>query len=122
MRIFTYAWSWVSSGPDQWLYYLQPRAELLAIGVRPDMPLFSGKRIGDHLVGTAFVFSAHCPPTPYPVVGMLLSSDVTLEGPAPVVDSGSCVVVGYTRDHSNASLRFQYVMKPDQPPFVARGR
>lgn len=114
---------WVSSGPDQWLYYLQPRPELLAIGVRPDMPLFRGKRIGDRLVGTAYVFSAHCPPTPYPVVGILFSeTDVTLEGPTPVVDPGSCVVVGYSGDNPNASLRFQYVMTPDQPPFVARGR
>lgn len=37
---------WVSSGPDQWLYYLQPRPELLAIGVRPDTPLSKGRGLG----------------------------------------------------------------------------
>jgi hypothetical protein len=114
---------WVTSGEDRWLYYLEPRPELLAIGVEPDTPLFRGKRFGDRLVGTAFVFSASCPPAPYPVQGIVISeTDVTLEGPAPVVDPASCVVVDYTWDSYNASLRFRYVMTPERPPFVARGK
>lgn len=114
---------WVSSGQDRWLYYLEPRPGLAAIGVEPDTLLFQGRRIGNTLVGTAYVFSENCPPTPYPVEGIMYSeTDVTLGGAAPVVDPGSCTVLGYTWDNYNASLRFHYVMTPPRPPFVARGR
>jgi hypothetical protein len=114
---------WVSSGEDRWLYYLQPRPGLAAIGVQPGTLLFQGKRVGDILSGTAFVFSENCPPAPYRVEGVVYSeTDVKLDGAVPVVDRDSCQVVDYTWDSYNAALRFQYVMTIDRAPVVARGR
>ena len=114
---------WVSSGQDRWLYYLEPRPGLAAIGVEPDTLLFQGQRIGNRLVGTAYVFSENCPPTPYPVEGIIyLETDVRLDGAVPVVDPYSCDVVDYVWDSHNASLRFHYVMTINRAPVVARGR
>ena len=72
---------WVSSGEDRWMYYLQPRPGLAAIGVQPGTLLFQGQRIGNILSGTAYVFSENCPPTPYRVEGVIYSeTDVRLDG------------------------------------------
>ena len=49
---------WVSSGEDRWLYYLQPRPGLAAIGVEPETLLFEGKRIGNRLFGTPMIAPA----------------------------------------------------------------
>ena len=105
---------WVSSGEDRWLYYLQPRPGLAAMGVEADTLLFEGRRVGNRLFGTAYVFSENCPPTPYAVEGIIYSeTDVRLYGAVPVVDPYSCDVVDYTWDSYNAALRFHYVMTID---------
>lgn len=112
---------WVSSGQERWMYYLAPRSSLAAIGVEPEMLLFHGRRIGRSLVGTAYVFSSNCPPTPYPVEGTIYSeTDVKLEGAVPVVDPYSCAVHGYTCENHNASLRFRYVGTTSRAPIMAR--
>ncbi len=114
---------WVSSGEDRWLYYLEPRPGLAAIGVQPGTLLFQGHRIGNTLLGTAFVFSKNCPPAPYKVEGVIYSeTDVRLDGAVPLVDPDSCQVVDYTWDSQNAALRFDFVMTIDRAPVVARGR
>ena len=113
---------WVSSGQDRWLYYFEPRPGLAAIGVQPGTLLFQGKRVGDILSGTAFVFSENCPPASYRVEGVVYSeTDVKLDGAVPVVDPVSCQVVDYTWDSHNAALRFHYVMNIDRAPVVAHG-
>lgn len=114
---------WVSSGEDRWLYYLEPRPGLAAIGVQPGTLLFQGHRIGNILSGTAFVCSENCPPAPYKVEGVVYSeTDVRLDGAVPLVDPDSCQVVDYTWDSQNAALRFHFVMTIDRAPVVARGR
>jgi hypothetical protein len=114
---------WVSSGEDRWLYYLEPRPGLAAIGVQPGTLLFQGHRIGNILSGTAFVFSENCPPAPYKVEGVIYSeTDVRLDGAVPLVDPDSCQVVDYTWNSQNAALRFHFVMTIDRAPVVARGR
>jgi hypothetical protein len=108
---------WVSSGEARWIYYVDPRPGL---PVQPDTLLFEGQRLGNRLVGTAYVFSSTCPPTPYIVEGIIYSeTDVSLFGAVPVVDPVSCDVVDYTWDSHNAALRFHYVMSIDRAPIVA---
>jgi hypothetical protein len=69
----------VSSGEDRWMYYLEPRPGLAAIGVQPGTLLFRRHRSGNILAGTAFVFSENCPPAPYRVEGVIYSeTDVGL--------------------------------------------
>ncbi len=110
---------WVSSGQDRWFYYVDPRPGLPVV---PDTLLFEGQRIGNRLVGTAYVFSSACPPTPYTVEGIIYSeTDVSLFGAVPVVDPVSCDLVDYTWDSYNAALRFHYVMTIDRAPVVAHG-
>ena len=111
---------WVSSGQNRWIYYVEPRPGLAAIGVQPGTLLFEGRRIGKNLVGTAFVFNANCMPAPYPVEGEIYSeTDVTLEGAVPVVDSYACDVLSHSWENQNASLRFRTIDR--LPPVVARG-
>ena len=110
---------WVSSGEARWIYYVDPRPGL---PVAPETLLFEGQRVGNKLVGTAYVFISACPPTPYTVEGIIYSeADMSLYGAVPVVDSNSCDVVDYTWDSHNAALRFHYVMTIDGAPVVARG-
>jgi hypothetical protein len=110
---------WVSSGEARWIYYVDPRPGL---PVQPDTLLFEGQRLGNRLVGTAYVFSSACPPTPYTVEGIIYSeTDVSLYGAVPVVDTDSCDVVDYTWDSHNSALRFHYVITIDRAPVVARG-
>ncbi len=114
---------WVSSGEDRWMYYLQPRLGLAAIGVQPGTLLFQGQRIGNILSGVAFVFSENCPPAPYRVEGLIYSeTDVRLDGAVPVIDPDSCRIVDFTWDSHNAALRFHYLITIDRAPVVAQGR
>ena len=114
---------WMSSGQNRWLYYVEPRPALAAIGVKPGTLLFEGQATANILVGTAYVFSENCLPTPYRVEGVIYSeTDVRLDGAVPVVDAYSCEIVDYTWDSNNAALHFYYVMTIDRAPYVARGK
>lgn len=114
---------WVSSGRNRWLYYVEPRPALAAIGVRSGTLLFEGQGAANILVGTAYVFSENCSPTPYHVEGVIYSeTEVRLDGAVPIVDPYSCEVVDSTWDSNHAVLHFHYMMTIDQAPYVAQGK
>lgn len=114
---------WVSSGRNRWLYYVEPRPALAAIGVRSGTLLFEGQGAANILVGTAYVFSENCSPTPYHVEGVIYSeTEVRLDGAAPIVDPYSCEVADSTSDSNHAVLHFHYMMTIDQAPYVAQGK
>ena len=97
--------------------YVDPRPGLWAVGVRPGTVLIRGQWIGDRLEATAHVFSAGCGPIPYAVAGGVDPNGVlTLGGPAPIVDSYSCFVLGLAWT-GNSTLVF---VPASPPPPVAR--
>jgi len=102
--------SWESQGQDRWVRYLEPRPGLAAIGVQPGTLLFQGKKVGNRMFGTAFVFHTNCPPAPYPVEGVVYDdTSVMLQGPVPMVDQRSCTLLGYTWENSNSALQFNWL-------------
>jgi hypothetical protein len=75
--------------------YMNPRASLLAVGIRPDAALFEGTRSGNTYSGTARYWSKQCGVQTFAVTGTVSpdESRVTLSGDAPKLDA-SCKVTG----------------------------
>jgi hypothetical protein len=102
-------------GPGQiTVRYYSPKQSIRAAGVRPGTLLFSGKEGRNYNVsGTAYVFRAGCAPTPYRVSGSFDKTgyykELDLYGPAPILGKGSCTVIGYDPNGTNAYLHFDYL-------------
>jgi hypothetical protein len=87
--------------------YEKPRAGLASVGAKPGTLLFTGRRTGDNVEGTAFVFKANCPPAAYSVRGKFNARfNLTLEGSAPHWDPNSCAIVTYTKATAQSRLVF----------------
>jgi hypothetical protein len=87
--------------------YEKPRAGLASVGAKPGTLLFMGRRTGDNVEGTAFVFKANCPPAAYSVRGKFNARfNLTLEGSAPHWDPNSCAIVTYTKATAQSRLVF----------------
>jgi hypothetical protein len=89
------------------IVYAQPKPSLLAIGVTPGTLLIRGQMSPPNLVqAVAHVYDPFgCGAVPYPVSGRYDGPVLILEGPAPVVWAGSCVIAEYIWTH-NSHLRF----------------
>lgn len=80
--------------------------------IPPGAPRFEGRRIGNQIVGNAFVHTKYCPGRsfPYHVSGIVYDEAViNLYGPAAVVDPNSCSIVGYAPNSDNARVVFRLV-------------
>lgn len=99
-----------TNGPGLVVSYLVTRPGLTE-SIGPGTVRFQGQRIGDEIVGTAFVYSVICPPTPYPVRGVVYNESIELRGAAPLLDPDTCAVLAYIWS-GNARLVFTYVQTP----------
>ena len=93
--------------------------EIVRPGLRqtipPGAPRFEGQRIGNRIVGNAFVHTKYCPGRsfPYRVSGVVYNQAVIdVYGPAAVVDPNSCSIVGYAPNSDNARVVFRLI-QPD---------
>jgi hypothetical protein len=86
--------------------YLEPRPGLKKIGVKPGAVVFTGIRDRDTYMGTAYVFSSHCGPIGFEVLGRVSLDDrhVKIRGYAPAVDA-QCI----QRIYSDVIWAFDYV-------------
>lgn len=91
---------------------------------RPGLPvtsgtlLFSGRKVGDRYLGTAYIFSERCGATGYSVAGPVSADQrsVTMYGKAPRINS-ACQVTGYSDD----VLVFSFQEPSMQTPGVTAG-
>jgi hypothetical protein len=76
--------------------YLEPRKEMMNVGVRTETMLFFGNREGDTLQGKAYIFHPKCGPLAYDVEGTFTTgaNRLTLSGLSPRVDSKCQVIKG----------------------------
>ena len=84
----------------------------LRVTIPQGAPRFEGQRIGNRLVGNAFVYTKYCfgKPFPYHVEGVIQGeSFIELWGPAAVVDPQICQIVGHAPNSDNAHLVFHLV-------------
>ena len=89
------------------IVYTHPKPSLQAIGITPGVLLISGQMIAPDLVqAVAHVYDPFCGAVPYPVAGRHDGLIMILEGPAPVVWAGTCVISDYIWTH-NSYLRFE---------------
>jgi hypothetical protein len=93
------------------IVYAQPKTSLLAIGVTPGVLLISGQMNPPNfprppVQAIAHVYDRICGAVPYPVVGRYEGPIMVLEGPAPVVWAGTCIIAEYIWTH-NSFLRFE---------------
>ena len=94
-------------GDSVHIRYEKPRAGLASVGAKPGTLLFTGRRAGDNVEGTAFVFKANCPPAAYSVRGRFNARlNLVLEGSAPHWDPHSCAIVTYTKATAQSRLVF----------------
>jgi hypothetical protein len=94
-------------GDSLHIRYEKPRAGLASAGAKPGTLLFVGRRTGDLVEGTAFVFKANCPPAGYGVRGRFNSRfNLILEGSAPRWDPNSCAIITYARASTQSRLVF----------------
>lgn len=85
------------------IYYQQPRQGMIDEGVRPGTLLFDGRRTGNRLSGTSYVFDRRCGRIPYSDDGNVLSGErsIFLSGRrVPTQLSADCAVVAYRVDPS----------------------
>ena len=83
--------------------YDQPRQRMINEGVRSGTVLFDGRRSGNKLSGTAYVFDRRCGPISYPDDGEVLSGErqFLLSGRrVPTQLNADCKTVGYRVDPS----------------------
>jgi len=93
------------------IVYTQPKPSLQAIGVTPGVLLIRGQMSPPNLVqAVAHVYDPACGAVPYPVAGRYDGPVLILEGPAPVVWAGTCVIAEYIWTH-NSYLRFDLLGK-----------
>lgn len=79
------------------IFYDSPRTGMTKAGAKPGDLLFSGKRTGQSISGTAWVFSNYfrCGKTPYDVAGSIESaSQIKMRGQAPKLDD-RCQATSY---------------------------
>ena len=90
----------VSRGEQRFIYYLNPRDGLQAVGVTSGTLLFNGSRSGGSYQGTARIFARGCPPSTYQVSGSVAPNDrrIEMRGQRPHVDEKTCRVTGYSDD------------------------
>ena len=87
--------------------YAEPKPSLIPYGVRPGTLLIRGQwRDNQTFVGVAHVF--YCGKLPYQVTGRVEDGALVMEGLAPRVWPGSCVIADYVWTH-NSYLRFERV-------------
>lgn len=92
--------------------YVEPRAGLQRVGVRPGTLLLEGRidrsdPARPYLDGEARVFKRGCDPTPYFVYGDFPSSgSFMLNGTAPVLAEDGCAIIDNVSDGPNAELVF----------------
>jgi hypothetical protein len=85
------------SGSEIKFYYRQPRPGMIAEGVRSGTLLFSGRRSGDQVSGTAYVFNRHCDEGfPYRVNGEILNNmrQIIVRGYLTRIDFSQCQDTG----------------------------
>lgn len=90
--------------------YIAPKPSLWQAGVVPGTVLLMGKWVTrDNLFATAHVFDWQCGAVPYEVRGGVdAGGALVLQGPAPVVWRGGCLIAEYIWTH-NSYLRFEPV-------------
>ena len=90
----------VSRGEQRFIYYLNPRDGLQAVGVTSGTLLFNGSRSGGSYHGTARIFARGCPPSTYQVSGSVAPNDrrIEMRGQRPHVDEKNCRVTSYSDD------------------------
>jgi hypothetical protein len=98
--------SLLAQGDDRSFYYEEPRAGMVNAGAHKGDLLFSGSKVGDTYVGTAYVFSSTCGKTAYRVSGPVgpESTQITMRGQAPLLDK-NCEIAG----HRDDELIFNYI-------------
>jgi hypothetical protein len=86
-----------ASGEEVKFYYFQPRAGIIAEGVKSGTLLFSGQISGDRVFGTAYLFDRRCAEGfPYRVSGDVMNGmrKIVMSGQAPTqFDFSSCRVI-----------------------------
>ena len=99
----------IANGPERIFRYKDPRPGLQALGIADSSILFVGRRDGDRISGTAYVFAPGCAPAPYAVAGTLRSETrIVLEGEAPQRRTEGCEVERLTANSPHARLVFDY--------------
>jgi hypothetical protein len=74
--------------------YLEPRAGMKSVGVRPQTMLFYGSKNGNRIEGNAYIFDSRCGPVSYGAEGQFSADghSLLLSGQSPRVN-GNCDVV-----------------------------
>jgi len=87
----------IAEGSLRRFHYVQPRADLAQVGVRPGTMLFEGHRYGDSYQGRAWVFHERCGQRSYTVSGSVSWDNraVVLWGSAPIYFDSVCNVTHY---------------------------
>jgi hypothetical protein len=94
-------------GASLHIRYDKPHARLAAAGVKEGTLLFAGRRTGNKVEGTAYVFKQNCPPAPYAVSGQFDSRyNLVLNGAAPMWDPHTCALIGSSSATRHARLVF----------------
>ena len=103
------------------VYYEVVRPGLVQT-IPPGSPRFEGQRVGNQIIGNAFVYTQYCPGArfPYHVEGTAYNGTIELFGSAAVVDPDICAIVGYKPDSDNAHIVFRLVqpVAAVEPPVV----
>lgn len=88
------AWE-VGPGTARTVWYWEPTTMLRDLGINRGTLLFKGERLGQQMIGTAYIVFPDCGDYAYPVIGHIAANDlrVTFVGSAPVIDD-SCDVIG----------------------------
>jgi hypothetical protein len=99
------------------IVYAQPKPSLMAIGVSPGVLLIRGRMnrpspYQPMVEAIAHVYDPQCGAVPYPVAGRYDATTMILEGPAPVVWAGTCVIAEYVWT-ANSYLRFDLLTETD---------
>jgi hypothetical protein len=90
-----------SAGDRVTIFYDQPRQGMIDEGVRRGTVVFDGKRTGNRLSGTSYVFDRNCSPIPYPDDGVVSSEqEIVLSGRRVPTQLASCQPVAYRVDPS----------------------
>jgi hypothetical protein len=80
------------------IFYSSPKTDMAKVGAKSGDLLFTGKRDGQNISGTALLFNDHCGKVSYEVAGRIEStSHITMRGQAPIRDDG-CRATGYRDD------------------------
>ncbi|MEE9590378.1 MAG: hypothetical protein V3V97_20425 [Hyphomicrobiaceae bacterium] len=101
----------VANGNSRTIRYRRPAWRMRQAGVRRGDPFFRGRRIGNRIVGRAFVYRRNCAPIGYRVRGRVNPDNqtrVVLRGRVPIIAPGSCRVVGHSWRNTHARLELKF--------------